>query len=300
MSADEPLADLAASFARDNRAKGRAKKTIVVYDATIRMFGEWLAEHGQPVTVASLTRDNIRSWLADLAATRSAATVSTRHAALRRFVSFAVEEQVIDHDPMRGIRAPVIKQKPVPVLDDQELIDLLRACQGRDFESRRDEAMIRVLIDTGVRVSELAGMTIDTVDLNAEYAFVVGKGGRTRPVYFGTKTVRSLDRYLRERRKHRNANLPNFWLSQRGTLGVDAIRERLRVRSEQANLKGRVNPHRFRHTMAHDFLLNGGQERDLKKLAGWSSDIMLERYGSSAADMRAREAARRLRRGDRV
>lgn len=62
----------------------------------------------------------------------------------------------------------------------------------------------------------------------------------------------------------------------------------------------KIHPHRFRHTNAHDFLLAGGQERDLKRLMGWRSDTMLERYGASAADHRAREAARRLKRGDRV
>jgi len=61
-----------------------------------------------------------------------------------------------------------------------------------------------------------------------------------------------------------------------------------------------IHPHRFRHTNAHDFLLAGGQERDLKRLMGWRSDTMLERYGASAADHRAREAAKRLRRGDRI
>ena len=58
--------------------------------------------------------------------------------------------------------------------------------------------------------------------------------------------------------------------------------------------------HQFRHTFAHDFLMAGGQERDLKRLAGWSSDVMLERYDASAADARAKAAAQRLNRGDRV
>jgi len=74
----------------------------------------------------------------------------------------------------------------------------------------------------------------------------------------------------------------------------------VKVRAAAAGLADRVHPHRFRHTFTHDFLINGGQEHDLKRLVGCSSDVMLERYGVSAADARAREAARRLRRGDRV
>jgi integrase len=77
--------------------------------------------------------------------------------------------------------------------------------------------------------------------------------------------------------------------------------ERLKVRADMAGLDpAKIHPHRFRHTNAHDFLLAGGQERDLKRLMGWRSDTMLERYGASAADHRAREATRRLKRGDRV
>lgn len=76
----------------------------------------------------------------------------------------------------------------------------------------------------------------------------------------------------------------------------DGVRDLLTRRAKLAGLTG-LNPHRFRHTFAHDFLLAGGQERDLKRLADWSSDVMLERYGSSAADVRAGEAVTRMRRG---
>jgi site-specific recombinase XerD len=110
-----------------------------------------------------------------------------------------------------------------------------------------------------------------------------------------------LDRYIRERAKHRCASSAALFIGERGRITTDGVRVRLKVRAEMAGLDPRlVHPHRFRHTNAHDFLLAGGQERDLKRLMGWRSDTMLERYGASAADHRAREAARRLRRGDRI
>jgi integrase len=92
--------------------------------------------------------------------------------------------------------------------------------------------------------------------------------------------------------------LPGTFLPLRGQLSPDGVRDLLTRRAKLSGLTG-LNPHRFRHTFAHDFLLAGGHERDLKRLAGWSSDVMLERYGSSAADVRAREAIKRMRR-DRV
>jgi integrase len=70
-------------------------------------------------------------------------------------------------------------------------------------------------------------------------------------------------------------------------MSPDGVRDRLALLGAAAGIDD-LHPHRFRHTFAHDFLMNGGQERDLKRLAGWSSDVMLERYGASAADARAK------------
>ena len=115
----------------------------------------------------------------------------------------------------------------------------------------------------------------------------------------GARTVRSLDRYVRARRLERWAHLEALFITQRGALTPDGARDRIHLRGQQAGIEG-LHPHQFRHTFAHDFLMNGGQERDLKRLAGWSSDVMLERYGASAADARAKAASQRMKRGDRV
>ncbi len=296
----ERLDDLCASFKRALRAEKRADRTAVLYGMAVRMFADWLSARGRDPVLDELTRSAIREWLAELAETRQASTVRTRFKGLHRFCGWLVAEGEVTAHPMAGLTAPTPTDKPVPVLDDDELAALLKACAGRDFNSRRDEALLRVLLDSGVRVSEACGLTVADVDLDREMAMVTGKGNKIRPVYFGARTVRALDRYLRERRRHRWAHLEALFLTQRGALSTDGARERIKVRAGQAGLRDRMHPHRFRHTFAHDFLMAGGQERDLKRLAGWSSDVMLERYGASAADARAREAAKRLRRGDRV
>lgn len=278
----------------------KAARTVKLYAMSVEFFSSWLAAQGLPTTLGQLNRVNIRGWLEHLAVDHAASTVRTRFKGLHRFCGWLVAEGEVGVHPMAGLSAPEPSQKPVPVLDDAELVALLKTCSGRTFEDRRDEAMLRVLLDAGIRVSELCGLSVADADLDREMALVTGKGGKVRPVYFGARTVKALDRYIRERRRHRWAHLSALFLTQRGAMSTDGARERVRVRAEQAGLKDRMHPHRFRHTFAHDFLVNGGQERDLKRLAGWSSDTMLERYGASAADMRAREAARRLRRGDRV
>lgn len=296
----ERLDDLAASFRRHLRAEGKAERTCTIYGQSVKFFSAWLVAHGREPVLEELSRAAIREWLADLAERNAAGTVRTRWKGMHRFCTWLVGEGEVREHPMVGLSAPESPASPVPVLTDDELTALIKACAGPRFYDRRDEAIIRMLLDCGIRVSELCGITVAQLNLDHEMTMVTGKGRRMRPVYFGTRTTRALDRYLRDRRRHRWSHLDTLFLGERGALTPDGVRELVKVRGEMAGIRDRLHPHRFRHTFAHDFLISGGQERDLKRLAGWSSDVMLERYGASAADIRAQEAAKRLRRGDRV
>lgn len=294
------IEDLHASFDRELRAEGRSPGTLRLYGQSIRFFSRWLTDKGREATLDELTRPAIRAWLASMSDRGlEANTVKTRFRGLHRFCEWLVDEDELDANPMAKLHPPVPKPKPVPVLTDEDLLALLKACNGKGFNERRDEAMFRVLLDCGIRVSELCALTFDSVDLDQGSAIVQGKGNKVRAIYYGARTARAVDRYVRTRRTHRWAHLDALWLTQRGAMSPDGVRERLNIRAAQAGLE-HLHPHQFRHTFAHDFLLNGGQERDLKRLAGWSSDVMLDRYGSSAADARAKAAAQRLKRGDRV
>jgi site-specific recombinase XerD len=293
------LQDLHRSFARHLRAEGRADRTIVIYGQSITFFSRWLEAQGRPATVDELNRAAIREWLAQLADINEATTIKTRYRGLFRFCGWLVDEDEIPEHPMKTLSPPQPKMKPVPIICDVDLAALLKACNGKDFNHRRDEALIRLLLDCGLRVSELCGLTVEGVDLDGGMALVRGKGNKLRPVYFSARTARAVDRYLRARATHRWAHLDALMLTQRGAMSPDGVRERMNVLAAAAGLP-HLHPHQFRHTFAHDFLMNGGQERDLKRLAGWSSDVMLERYGASAADARAKAAAQRMKRGDRV
>jgi site-specific recombinase XerD len=200
---------------------------------------------------------------------------------------------------MTGLAIPEIDERPVPVVEDDTLKKLIKACQGKDFDSRRDEAMIRFLVDCGVRISELCGLLLDRVDLDAETALVRGKGGKERAVFFGARTARALDRYLRLRRQHRWAHLPEVFLSQRGALTTDGARYRLETLADRAGVPHLQSPSVSAHQRARLARQRWSGARP-QAPEGWSSDVMLEKYGRSAADARARQAAQRMRRGDRV
>ncbi|HEV7452755.1 MAG TPA: tyrosine-type recombinase/integrase [Pseudonocardiaceae bacterium] len=141
---------------------------------SVRMFSDWLLSCGRPATLDELTRSAIREWLAEIGETRQASTVRTRFKGLHRFCGWLVSEGELVEHPMRTLTAPAAADKPVPVLNDDELAALVKACAGKDFTDRRDEALIRLLLDTGVRVSEACGLALADVDLDREMALVTG------------------------------------------------------------------------------------------------------------------------------
>jgi site-specific recombinase XerD len=151
-----------------------------------------------------LTRHAIAAWLAEPAETCELSTVGTRHRGMRRFCRWLVAGGGLEKAPTDGIEIPSPPDEPVPVLTDEEIAALLEACavgRGRPavfdravFLGRRDEVVLRLLLDTGVRASELCGLELTDVDLDRELAYVTGRGSRPRVVPFGAKTAQAVGR----------------------------------------------------------------------------------------------------------
>lgn len=283
------------SFTRSLRARNRSPKTIRSYLEAARL----LSEHAHDRELLTLTRGDIEEFLADQLERHRPTTAAVRFRSLQQFYRWAVEEELIEASPMAGLSPPTIPEQPVAVLDEAQLARLLGCMNSRSFDDRRDTAIVRLFLDTGMRLSEMAGLTLTDIDLDADVALVLGKGRRPRACPFGDKTGQAIERYLRERSKHRLASSNQLWIGGRGDMTDNGIGQMLRRRAKQAGLE-HLHPHMFRHTFAHRWLADGGQEQDLMRLAGWRSREMLARYGASAADQRAREAHRRMRLGDRL
>ncbi|MBA2768538.1 MAG: tyrosine-type recombinase/integrase [Sporichthyaceae bacterium] len=236
--APQRLDDLSRSFARRLRAEGKAQRTAVIYGQALRSSVAGWSPGGREPTLEEMSRASVREWLATLAERNELSTGRTRYKGLHPFCSWLVAEGEIEANPLGGLEPPVAEAKPVPVLPDNDLVRLLKACAGKDFRDRRDEAVIRLLLDCGVRVSELCGLKLGDVDLDREMALVTGKGNKVRPVYFGARTARALDRYRRERARQRHAHLEAFFLSQRGGLTPDGVRDLVNVRGPAGRHRG--------------------------------------------------------------
>jgi site-specific recombinase XerD len=177
----------------------RSPKTIKTYAEAVDGLARFLTTAGMPTRVSAIRREHIESYIENILHRWTASTALNRYQGLRQFFRFLTEDGEISESPMARMTPPKVPEAPPPVLTDDELRALLKAADGNTFEQRRDLALLRVLIDTGARVSEIANLTIADVDLNTGTITVVGKGRRVRVLPLGAKSVRALDRYLRAR-----------------------------------------------------------------------------------------------------
>lgn len=287
------LPELAESWVRHLRTGGRPQTTIEVYLRPIRGYVAATDDD------AEVDRPHLVAYLSELSQTVAPATMRVRFRALSLFMTWLEDEGEIPANPIRGMKPPAAPASPVPVLTDDQLVDMLNACKTEvdEFHRRRAEALLRCFIETGCRLGEVAGLKVDDVDLRGEMLSVLGKGNKPRRVPLGPRSANALDRYLRARKKHRDAASPMLWLGLREPLGQDGIDAVLRKVAARAGVDA-FHVHRLRHTYAHRFLKAGGQERSLMTLAGWSSPAMLARYGATLQEERALDEARRLGLGE--
>jgi len=289
-----------ASFCRALKAEGARPWTLTTYTSAANVLGVFLRQRGLATEPAAITRQSLEEFLSDQLANHQPATAANRYRAMRRFFGWLEAEGEIDASPMTWMRSPRVPVKPPEVVDDATITLLLRSCNGGTFEDRRDAAILSLLVDTGMRRSECAGIRLEDVDLDRQTVSVTGRGSRTRSVPFGAQAARSLDRYLRVRPGHPRAASEMLWLGHVGAIQPNGVYQIVERRARLAGIEQRLRPHLFRHTMAHKWLSAGGEEGDLMRIAGWSSRSMLDRYGAAEPEDRARAAHRRLSPLDRM
>ncbi len=185
-----------------------------VGDEWARLDGQEAAE--DPTLVTKGQVEEFQIWMVT---TRSAATALNKHKGLQQFFKWLVVEEEMERSPIDRMRQPKTGERLVPIIRDSDTKKVLDTCKGSGFTNARDEAIIRLLYNTGARLAEVTGLQVDDVDLNLDSAHYLGKGARDRRVRFGPRTGRALSRYIRARSAHmdricHSCGLPNVAASR--------------------------------------------------------------------------------------
>ena len=162
-----------------------APRTLQTYGESINQFGDYLLKRGIRPYPANVTREHVEGFINELLSKYKPATANNRYRGLQRYFRWLLDEGEIPINPMEKMKPPKIPEAPPEVLSNDDITAILKACEVKTgatkedvFASKRDMAIIRLLIDSGLRRSELANLKLSDLDLDGQTVTVVGKGSR--------------------------------------------------------------------------------------------------------------------------
>lgn len=273
LTTQESLSSQANAFLLSCKVNGLSPGTLKNYRYHLAAFVKFCSGAGIPtaneITVADIIPSHIRLFLLKLQETNKGVSVGDYRKSINRFFNWLVEEGFIPKSPMQNIKPPRKEERIIKPFSPQDIDNLLLLCSGNRFLDVRNKAIILIFLDTGLRLSELAGIQLNDVNFTQETIKVMGKGAKERVVRMGKTTQKALLRYL----LLRNDRLPCLWVSEeRKPLtkdGIQTIIKRLCQRAGIVNVK--PSPHTFRHTFGTQALLNGAGLREVQSLLGHST-----------------------------
>ena len=270
---DLRLVDLVDEYRAALRVAGRSPRTIRWYTDHLAEFIRFLERDGRVATLAELRPASVRRWLLAVQARHerplAPSSVAGRVRTVRAFGSWIAREFDLAHSPVRGVPVPRVPERIIPSLRDGDIRELVRAVEEGSTQPDRDRAIVLLLLDTGVRLSEAAGLRVKDVDLVEGRCRVMGKGSRERLVPIGRKTRQALRRTL-ARRGTVNADDALFVGPDGQPLAAHAFQQLFRRLARRSRLSARCSPHVLRHTFARSFLQNGGDVFSLQRILGHS------------------------------
>lgn len=287
------------SFERSLKANNQSPYTISGYLISVNMLVRYLETQGLPLFLDVIDTPQLQSFIIDQRERLSDSTAATRYRGIQAFFKWCAAEELIPASPMLKMKPPKEEEKLPTILTDEQLSALFKTCSSKSFVDIRDLAIMRMLLDTGLRLSELNSITLENLDMKRSCVLTLGKGKKWRWCSFGAKTGQALDRYLRVRRQHAHEHLPNLWLGQRGTITNALIQLMLSERGHKVGIVG-LHPHLFRHTFIDRMKRSGMTEENIMQLTGHSSTEVFQHYAKGLRAERAMEEYRHRAPGDKI
>ena len=277
--------------------------TVRAYDSDLSQFLAHVAQESgrkrRELSPGALDRHTIRSFLAvQHARGQTRATAARKLAAIRTFLRYLRREGIIESDPGALVAAPKREVRMPTHLSEAEMRALLESPGAGDPLGRRDRAMLELFYASGLRLSELAGLDLEDVNLHARMVRVLGKGGRQRLVPFNPTAAAAIRTYLRDRealrrgaaaappgrlervvRRPRAAGREPLFVNYRGTrLSVRSIDRIVRRWVGACSTRLGISPHALRHSFATHLLQRGADLRTIQELLGHARLSTTQRY----------------------
>lgn len=288
----EVLTDSVALYlARCRGEKRLDQKTVKAYCCDIEQFLVWLEEGGR-----DFTRTSMREYMVHLNSRYAASTVRRKLASLRAWATWMRREDFMTASPFDdldvSIRQPLLLPRTIGPRDLRHMLEpdgpvgIHRDGREPTLLELRDQAVLELLIATGIRVSELCALNLDSVDLSARQVRIFGKGAKERIVMLGSiHTVIALDDYMRARKPIAQAGVCDnqgpralFLNRSKERITDQAVRKIILKRAKEVGVEAHITPHMFRHTFATTLLEQDVDIRYIQQLLGHSSVKTTERY----------------------
>ncbi len=257
--------------------RGRSANTVAAYRRDLANYVAWLTANRLDLGIVS-ARD-IDRFVNARRPDVAASSLARQMASVRNLHRFLVAEGHRRDDPtadVDGVRVPAGLPKP---LTEDDVESLIGAVVGDDPVARRDRALLEFLYATGARISEVCGLSIGDLDLDAGLARLYGKGAKERLVPVGSCARRALDEWLREGRPlleptrwKRRGDAEAVFLDRRGSrLSRQAAWAAVVRHGERAGLRAHLSPHVLRHSCATHMLDHGADLRIVQEMLGHAS-----------------------------
>ncbi|MGS0680200.1 site-specific tyrosine recombinase XerD [Shewanella sp. 125m-7] len=252
--------------------KGLSDNTLSAYRTDLRHLDRYLQKQGR--TLLSCSQLEVRDYLAERFDKGFAKTSSARMlSSLRRFYGYLIVKKRIDTDPMALIESPKLARKLPDSLSEEDIDRLLAEPTEDDPVEWRDKAMLELLYATGLRVSELVGLTMEQLSLRQGLVRITGKGGKERLVPLGELAVTEIDTYLKFARaellkgKQSDVLFPSKRAQQ---MTRQTFWHRIKLYALRSGISTELSPHTLRHAFATHLLNHGADLRVVQLLLGHS------------------------------
>lgn len=286
-----PLDTAIANYLQDQQGGNQSPKTVQWHQTALGLFQQYLASERNTTQVDQIASEDVSAWLASLRTTptrtgklRSAYTIQTYARSARAFCHWLVRREYLEQSPFAQVRFPKVGKPLIRILEPEEFAALLQACTPpeeigplADRAAARNRAILWLLYDTGIRVSELCALRVESLDRRHGILLVKGKGAKERRIALGRNCQRHVSYYLDCHRPSEeelaawgSEGEDHLFLSETRlpltSNGMTLLFARLKKR---AGITGkRVSPHILRHTFAVRYLQAGGDPFSLQQLLG--------------------------------